>query len=156
MSKVRSKVALVGARALRTRWLVRLPIWLYRARLGWVFGSRLIMLEHIGRTSGTRRYVVLEVVEHPARNEYVIVSGFGVKAQWYRNIMAHPGVRLSSGFRRDMVATAMPMTEQDAAAALRRYAANHPGGWANLRATIEAAVGHPVQELPMVRLRLDE
>lgn len=45
----------LGVRALRTRWLVRAPIWLYRARLGAVLGSRLLMLEHTGRTSGQRR-----------------------------------------------------------------------------------------------------
>ncbi|HTM84573.1 MAG TPA: nitroreductase family deazaflavin-dependent oxidoreductase, partial [Mycobacterium sp.] len=39
---------------------MRAPIWLYRARLGALLGSRLLMLEHRGRTSGARRYVVLE------------------------------------------------------------------------------------------------
>ncbi|MET8156751.1 hypothetical protein ABZT47_10295 [Sphaerisporangium sp. NPDC005289] len=42
----------IGARVLRTRRLVRAPIWLYRAGLGILFGSRLLMLEHIGRTTG--------------------------------------------------------------------------------------------------------
>jgi hypothetical protein len=44
---------------------VRAPVWLYRARLGFVFGSRLLMLEHTGRKTGIRRYVVLETVDHP-------------------------------------------------------------------------------------------
>jgi hypothetical protein len=49
----------IGNRAaalLRTRWLVRAPIWLYRARLGFVFRSQLLMLEHRGRKTGARRY----------------------------------------------------------------------------------------------------
>jgi hypothetical protein len=37
-------VARLGAAALRARWLVRAPIWLYRAHLGIVFGRRLLML----------------------------------------------------------------------------------------------------------------
>ncbi len=156
MANLRHALATMGARVLRTRWLVRLPIWLYRARLGWVCGSRLIMLEHVGRRSGTRRYVVLEVVEHLSRDEYVVVSGFGLKAQWYRNIRANPKVRISSGFRRDRVAMAIPLTNRESADTLRRYAARHPTAWANLRATIEAAAGQPVQELPMVRLQLDD
>ena len=31
-----------------------------------MFGSRLLMLEHVGRRTCARRYVVLEVVEHLA------------------------------------------------------------------------------------------
>lgn len=146
--------ASIAARLLQTRWVVRAPIWLYRAGLGFVFGSRLLMLEHIGRTSGRSRYVVLEVVDRPARDQFVIVSGFGTRAQWYRNVLAHPQVRVSCGFRRSRPATALPLTDEQASAALRTYAQEHPKAWANLRATIEAAVGHPVTELPMVSLRL--
>lgn len=146
--------ARIGARGLTTRWLVRAPIGLYRAGLGFLFGSRLIMLEHRGRTSGRRRYVVLEVVDHPSPGVYVIVSGFGVRAQWYRNILAEPRVRVSIGFRRQLAATAVPMTPDESSAALRRYIEVHPKAWAKLRETIEVAVGAPVTELPMVRVRL--
>lgn len=59
------------------------PIWLYRARLGFVLGSRTLMLEHVGRKSGAKRYVVLEVVGHPAPDTYVVASGFGEHAQWF-------------------------------------------------------------------------
>lgn len=61
-----------AAGLLRVRWLVRAPIGLYRAHLGFLFGSRLLMLEHTGRKSGTRRYVVLEVVGHPRPGTYVV------------------------------------------------------------------------------------
>jgi hypothetical protein len=67
-----------GGGLLRTRWLVRAPVWLYRARLGILLGPRFVMLEHTGRKSGARRYVVLEVVQHRAAGSYVVVSGFGV------------------------------------------------------------------------------
>jgi hypothetical protein len=30
---------------MRVRWVVRAPVWLYRARLGFVFGPRLLMLD---------------------------------------------------------------------------------------------------------------
>ncbi|RDI64639.1 nitroreductase family deazaflavin-dependent oxidoreductase [Nocardia pseudobrasiliensis] len=143
----------LGARALRIRWLVRAPIGIYRAGLGFVFGSRLLMLEHIGRRTGVRRYVVLEVVDRPAPDEYVIVSGFGERAQWYRNVTAWPKVRVWTGFRRAVPATATPMSEQDSARALERYARQHPRAWQNLRATIERATGKPVDTLPMVHLR---
>lgn len=152
---MRSALASVGARGLKTRWLVRAPIWLYRAGLGFVFGARLLMLEHTGRSSGARRYVVLEVIEHPARDEYVVVAGFGRHSHWYRNVLANASVRVSCGFRRSMAATAIPMTADESATTLRRYAERHPRAWANLGATIEIAVGHPVDDLPMMRLQLN-
>jgi deazaflavin-dependent oxidoreductase (nitroreductase family) len=46
-----------------------------------------------------RRYVVLEVVDHPASDTYLIASGFGAKAQWFRNIQANPRVRVYAGSR---------------------------------------------------------
>jgi deazaflavin-dependent oxidoreductase (nitroreductase family) len=148
--------ARVGARALRTRWFVRAPIGLYRAGLGFAFGTRMVMLEHVGRVSGARRFVVLEVVDRPARGEFVVVSGFGVRAQWYRNVQANPRVRISVGWRRSTPATPTPMTDDEVAVALDRYARNHPRAWANLRATVEHAVGHPIDTLPMVLLRIDD
>src|SRR5579884_3474468 len=94
-----SRLAAGGARLLRSRRLMRAPIWIYKADAGAVFGSRLLMLEHIGRRSGARRYVVLEVVDHPTPDTYVVASGFGTKAQWFRNIQADPRVRVYAGSR---------------------------------------------------------
>jgi len=56
-------LARYGASLLHVRWFVRSPVAVYRARLGFIFGSRLLMLDHAGRSTGTRRYVVLEVVD---------------------------------------------------------------------------------------------
>ncbi|NKY89317.1 nitroreductase family deazaflavin-dependent oxidoreductase [Nocardia veterana] len=146
--------AALGARALRTRALARAPIALYRAGLGFLFGRRLLMMEHIGRSSGAKRYVVLEVVDHPAPTDYVVASGFGVRAQWYRNIEARPEVRVWTGLRRAVPGRAESMNAADSAAALEQYRRAHPAAWANLRAVIERATGAPVDTLPMVRLRL--
>lgn len=145
-------LAQVGGRALQTRWFVRAPINVYRAGLGFLFGTRLLMLEHVGRCTGALRYVVLEVVDRPTPGEYVIVSGFGTRAQWYRNIQANSAVRVWCGQRRAAPASAAPMTEAEGAAALDRYIENHPGAWKNLRATIEHATGVSVDSLPMVRV----
>jgi deazaflavin-dependent oxidoreductase (nitroreductase family) len=124
----------IGHRAaalLRTRWLVRAPIWLYRARLGFVFRSRLLMLEHRGRNTGARRYVVLEIVGHPAPGSYVVVSGFGDRAQWYRNICADSRVGVQVGSRKPAAAIARRLNPEEAAATLASYAASHPCAWAH-------------------------
>ncbi|NUP54166.1 MAG: nitroreductase family deazaflavin-dependent oxidoreductase [Catenulispora sp.] len=146
--------AKVGARVLKTRWMVRAPISLYRAGLGFLLGSRLLMLQHRGRKTGQARYVVLEVVEHSKRDEYVVVSGFGEKSQWYRNVETDPRVRVSSGFRRSVPAEATLLDPAESAEVLHRYEQEHPRAWARLRPTIEEAAGHPVDTLPMVRLHL--
>lgn len=144
----------IGARALRTRWFVRAPIWLYRHGLGWLLGSRILMLEHTGRSSGQPRYVCLEIVERPAPDRIVIVSGFGERAQWYRNLQADPNCFVSTGRMRRAPAVARLLTGPEASAALERYQHAHPRDWEMLRGAIEKAVGHPVQGLPMVELRL--
>ncbi|WP_280391316.1 nitroreductase family deazaflavin-dependent oxidoreductase [Nocardia brasiliensis] len=149
-----SLTAKIGARALRTRWLVRAPIWFYRVGLGCVFGSRMLMLRHIGRKIGTARYVVLEVVNRPAPGEYIIVSGFGARAQWYRNVRANPHVRVFTGTTRNKPALAVPMTQDESATALAHYIHDHPAAWEKLRASIEHATGKPVETLPMVRVRV--
>ncbi|MTE16788.1 nitroreductase family deazaflavin-dependent oxidoreductase [Nocardia aurantiaca] len=147
-------VAKISARALRTRGLVRAPIALYRSGLGFLFGTRMLMLQHTGRRSGAERFVVLEVVDRPAPDQIVIVSGFGTRAQWYRNIEADPRVRVWIGARRRIPATATPMSTEESATALGHYIDHHPVAWKRLRATIEQATGRPVDTLPMVRLRL--
>lgn len=61
-----------------TRLLFRLPLYLYRSGLGWLFGHRLMVVNHIGRITGKRRQAVLEVVDHDANDgSYVVASGWG-------------------------------------------------------------------------------
>jgi deazaflavin-dependent oxidoreductase (nitroreductase family) len=155
---IRDRLARAGAGLLRVRWFVRAPIWLYRARLGAIFGGRLLMLEHRGRRSGKVRYVVLEVIDRPRPGAFVIVSGFGRRAQWYRNIEADPHVRVFIRSRRPAAATARPLSAEDAAAALRRYELAHPSAWESLRPvleqTLEARIEDDGTSLPMVELRL--
>lgn len=136
-----------AARAiLRTRWLARAPIHLYRSGFGWTLGSRLLLLEHRGRTSGRLRYVVLEVVDHPRPDRYVVVSGFGERAQWARNVAADPRVRVTVGHRGPVRALAHRLDEDASAAALARYARAHPRAWARLRPLVESASGEPLDE----------
>ncbi len=136
--------------------LARAPIGLYRAGMGFVFGSRMLMLEHIGRKSGQRRYVVLEVIGHETPNSYLIASGFGESAQWFRNVMAEPRVRISTGRRRSIPAQARRMTTAEADAALSIYIERHPRAWKTLKGAIaggfDGRLDPPGTELPIVEL----
>lgn len=148
-----------GARVLSNRALVRAPIALYRARLGFLLGSRALMLEHIGRKSRARRYVVLEVIGRPAPDTYVVASGFGERAQWYRNLMASPRVRVSVAGHGPRAATARRLPSAEADVALARYVSRHPRAWAKLKNVLEHTLGMPISEhgtaLPMIELRLE-
>lgn len=75
------------------RWLARAPIPLLRHGYGWLLGSRFLLLEHIGRRSGLPRYVALEVIS-AERGEWYVVSAYGERAQWFRNIVRQPRVRV--------------------------------------------------------------
>ncbi|MCV7399045.1 nitroreductase family deazaflavin-dependent oxidoreductase [Mycobacterium fragae] len=138
---------------------MRAPIWIYKARAGAMLSSRVLMLEHIGRKSGARRYVVLEVVDHPTPETYVVASGFGEKAQWFRNVRANPRVRVYAGSRRPAAATARVLTQSEADRALAVYVGRHPRAWQRFKGVLEETLGSPITEtntpLPMVELRLD-
>jgi deazaflavin-dependent oxidoreductase (nitroreductase family) len=153
-----SATARVAAAMLRTRWLVRTPIWVFRARLGAIFGGRLLMLEHKGRRTGRRRYVTLEVVDHPGPDTYVVVSGFGERSQWFRNVTADPNVRVWIGSHAPAPATAIRLDAAEAASTLTMYAQAHPSAWANLRPVLEQTLGHPADvdstDLPVIALEL--
>ena len=158
LSSAARKIAARVAGLLRVRWLVRAPIWLYRARLGMIFGSRLLLLEHTGRKTGATRYAVLEVLDHPRRDTYVVASGFGDQAQWFRNVRASPLVRVRVGSRRPAPAIARHLNSEEASASLAAFAVAHPRAWGTLKPVLEATLGARIgdqgTDLPLVALEL--
>lgn len=108
-----------------TRAAFRMPIYLYRIKLGWVFGQRLLLLNHTGRVSGKPRHTVLEVAEHdPTDDSYIVASGWGTKAAWYQNILATPEVRIQVGAR-VLPVMALPLSKDEGGDVFVRYAAKH-------------------------------
>jgi deazaflavin-dependent oxidoreductase (nitroreductase family) len=106
-----------------TRFLFRIPIHVYRLRLGWLFGSRLLLLNHIGRVSGKPRQTILEVAERDG-DSYVVASGWGLTAAWYRNILHTPDVTIQVG-RRTIPVTAVPLDKEEGAKVFVRYGSRH-------------------------------
>jgi deazaflavin-dependent oxidoreductase (nitroreductase family) len=149
----------MGAGMLRARPLARAPICLYEAGAGSMLGSRLLMLEHVGRRSSARRTVILEVIGHPTPDTYLVASGFGEKAQWFRNVKVNPRVRVNVANHSSAPATARILTQPEADRALGEYVSQHPGSWNHLRPVLERALGRPITvtdtSLPIVELRLD-
>jgi deazaflavin-dependent oxidoreductase (nitroreductase family) len=153
-----ARAAAVFARLLHSRPLVRAPLVLYRAGLGAVFGSRMLLLEHTGRRSGQTRRVVLEVVWRTGPGRYVVASGFGERAQWFRNITAEPRVRVSVAGRRSVPARARLLDPAEGGEVLAHYIAADDKRWTWFRQVLERTLGRPVTAAdppPMVELSLD-
>ncbi len=106
------------------RWLFRLPIHLYRMGLGPLFGQRFMLLTHIGRVSGRRRHIVIEVVHHDGP-DYIAASGYGTRSDWYRNVLAHPDVTIQIG-NRTIPVTATPLSTDEGERIMGHYAMRHP------------------------------
>jgi deazaflavin-dependent oxidoreductase (nitroreductase family) len=108
-----------------TRFFMRAPIAAYRVNAGWLFGTRFLLLEHRGRTSGQIRQAVLEVVETAESGAPVIVSGFGEQSQWCKNITADPNVWVTWG-RSRFAAVAARLDPAEGLALFERYRGAHP------------------------------
>ena len=142
------------------RLAFRVPIWFYHARMGWLLGGRFLMLTHKGRASGKQRYTVLEVVKHEAENHtYYVGSGYGEKADWYRNVMTNPHVIIQVG-NRCYKAHAERLPPDKGAEIILDYGRRHP---ATLR-QLAAFMGYQIENteddqralgriLPVIALR---
>lgn len=145
-------------RVLRDPRLARSPLALYERGLGGLLGRGLLRLEHRGRTSGLPRYAVLEVIDRPRPGVIRVASGLGRRAQWFRNIVADPRVRVTNGGGPPVAGTAHVLDEDEAEATFARYRAVHPLRWGALERTVAGHLG-PGETLagsvPVVDLVLD-
>jgi deazaflavin-dependent oxidoreductase (nitroreductase family) len=92
------------------RLAFRLPIYLYRPNLGWLFGHRGLLLIHQGRKSGLLRETVLEVALYdPDSQGSVALSAWGEKADWYRNIEPTPAYVVRTGGQRYVAGFRLPL-----------------------------------------------
>ena len=140
------------------RMLFRAPIGLYRSRLGFLLGTRFLMLEHVGRKSGETRRTVLEVVLNEEDAVYV-ASGWGTSSQWLRNIEANPSVVFHLGSKR-YETTAVIVDQAEARRVMDVYAAKHPKALGRLASfmlddpgeTLDLQAQRVAETIPMVRL----
>lgn len=124
----------------------RLPIWLYRMRLGWILGERFLLLRHVGRRSGSLHQTVIEVVEHEkATDTYYVVSGFGHKSDWLLNLKHHPDVSIIVG-RRTLQVHAKEVSETSGARILLSYAKRHPLAFRELAKLLTGKAIEPTEK----------
>lgn len=85
-----------------------------------------MMLTHIGRASGKRRHVVVEVVDRDkATNTYYIASAWGEKSDWFQNIHRNRAAFVHIGTRR-FAAQAERLSVDEGQKRLMIYAREHP------------------------------
>jgi deazaflavin-dependent oxidoreductase (nitroreductase family) len=147
-----------GSRGPTLRWLkskpdgtlrlaFRLPSYLYRLNLGWLLGHRVLLLVHQGRRSGLLRETVLEVVLYnPAARESVVISAWGEKADWYRNIEATPALEVQTGGLR-YVPEQRFLAPEENHAVISEYARCHPLAFR----IFARAFGYPLGETEAMR-----
>ena len=102
------------------------PTVLYRMRLGWMLGKRIVAVTHRGRKTGRLRETVLEVLLfEPEDKESVVVSAYGTRADWYRNILVQPALRVRTG-RMDYVPEQRLLTADETREAAIEFCRRHP------------------------------
>jgi deazaflavin-dependent oxidoreductase (nitroreductase family) len=105
---------------------LRLPSYLYHLRLGGLLGHRFLLLTHRGRKSGLIRQTPLEVLHYDPRScESVVLSAWGKRADWYRNIEASLPLEVETGGERYPPAARF-LTPEEAYAVITEYAIRHP------------------------------
>jgi deazaflavin-dependent oxidoreductase (nitroreductase family) len=108
------------------RIALRFPVYLYRLHMGWLLGSRFLLLTTTGRKSGLPRGVVVEVVSHNKTTDtFCIASGWGDKSDWFRNIQKNPNVNVTVGVKR-LIAIASEIPPVEAEQMLYNYTSQHP------------------------------
>jgi len=108
------------------RAFFRAPILLYCLHLGWLFGSRFLLLTHTGRKSGQPRQTVLEVVSYNKKTgTYYVAVAWRKKTDWYLNILQTSRVDVQVG-NRQFEAEANQTSREEAERVLWEYAQKHP------------------------------
>lgn len=136
-----------------SRLLFRLPVWLYRAKMGWVLDGRFLLLAHVGRRTGRMRQAVLEVIDFDAEQSmYFVASAWGDKADWFRNIAIRPDVEITVG-RRKMRALADILSPGESRRILREYGRRHRIAAALARLFARSNFERIAETVPVVALR---
>lgn len=141
-----------------TGWLKRflhVPVYLYRARLGFLFGRRFLMIEHRGRHSGLHYRTVVEVAGRRA-GEWICASGTGTQADWYRNLRQGGLLAVWVGSRKRWASVRF-LGAREAAGVMADYEHEHPRTAARLYkimgvsydGTIEGRI-EMMEKVPMV------
>lgn len=93
------------------KFMFKLPFYLWRMGLGSLFASKMLVLTSTGRKSGLPRSTMLEHTRY--NGHYYVASGWGAKAQWYKNVLASPLVTVQTTPNHVIPARAVHVQDDD-------------------------------------------
>ena len=105
--------------------MFKLPLVLYRLRLGWLLGHRFMQLTHVGRRSGKVRKTVLAVLQFDAQTREVKAVSAWSASEWYKNIQAAPAQQVETGWVR-YAPVQRDLSAEELARLLVDYCRQHP------------------------------
>ena len=82
------------------RPIFKLPLVLYRLRLGFLFGHRFMVLTHTGRKSGRVRQTILAALSYNTQTREIKAVSAWDASEWYKNIKAAPALEVETGVTR--------------------------------------------------------
>lgn len=99
------------------KWLFRAPILLYRLGLGFLVGRLFMVMTTTGRKTGRPRRTAIEF--HEFNGRLYVMSGWGAKADWYRNLEADPHLTIQTWRGAESVVARKLETDEELAGAYR-------------------------------------
>lgn len=105
--------------------IFKLPVFLYRLRLGWLLGHRFMQITHVGRHSGKVRRTILAVLKFDDKTQEIYAVSAWKGSDWYHNIQASPALEVESGLVR-YVPTQRTLSPEEITATFMEYCKAHP------------------------------
>jgi deazaflavin-dependent oxidoreductase (nitroreductase family) len=105
--------------------IFKLPVFLYRLRLGWLLGRRFMQITHVGHHSGKVRRTVLAVLRFDDKTKEVYAVSAWKGSDWYYNIQASPALLVQIGFVH-YVPVQRTLLPEEIATTLTEYSKLHP------------------------------
>lgn len=105
--------------------IFKLPVFLYRVHLGWLFGHRFMQLTHVGRRSGKTHRTILAVLRFDKATQEIYAVSAWKGSDWYYNIQASPARQVETGFVH-YVPDQRTLSPEEITAAFIDYRKKHP------------------------------
>jgi deazaflavin-dependent oxidoreductase (nitroreductase family) len=105
--------------------IFKLPVFLYRLRLGWLLGKRFMQITHVGRRSGKVRRTILAVLRFDDKTKEIYAVSAWKGSDWYYNLQATPALQVETGFVH-YVPVQRTLSPEEITATFVEYRKRHP------------------------------
>lgn len=105
--------------------IFKLPIFLYKLKLGWLLGMRFMQITHVGRHSGKVHRTILAVLRFDEKSKEIFAVSAWKGSDWYYNTQALPALQVESGFVR-YVPEQRTLSPEEITTAFVEYRKQHP------------------------------